>query len=375
MKQKKLFYTVTSIILFQFVVICVLALLVWHRSEDSSENRPPSLVKETRQKSSSPIPEELFPKDTVMDTSDIEAPIAVARVKYGKQLAAFLPFENKGKNEILKILAELYPLADENEMDEKHRIAYDTAIVDFSSPEEKEHLLLILLQMADELQQMEEAYEGKDFLADLPDTIIETEALLREMEAAGDTEEAENLRRVVTRLQEMQERNANFSESEAEAERRRQEREYYDEKYSAFKPSADILALIKERDMPGSYSEYLQLLKDEGLVPRDTPNALTDDLVSPAVLSEPSNPSKTEEVVISTPEPYDPVRSLSSAQTAFRPFRMDLEEKYFDVVISQGFTPQEIDKYFPTPQEREHLKSRTTELQKLVRFSSSQTCV
>ena len=367
MKQKKSFYIGTSIILFLFVVICVLAWQVWHRGDDSSENRHLPPVVETRKKSPSPIPAGLPQKENNMDMTDIdtiESPVVVARAKYGKQLDRFMPFENKGKTDILKILAGLYPHGDQKETFEQYAMAYDVAIQEFSKPEEKEQLILILLQTADDLWQLEVSNEGKAHFADLPDIIRETETLLRAAEASGDLEEAESLRRAITHLNQIHQRNANNSESEAEAEQSRRENEYHDAVYG--KPDPEILALIKERGMPGSYSEYLELLKTEGLVPRNTPNILTDDVASPTVLSEPSNPSPTEKVVVSPSEPYDPVRSLSLVQTSLKSWRTDLDEKYFDVVVSQYFTSQEIDEYFPTPQERERLKSRTSEMQRAV---------
>ncbi len=371
MKQKKLFYIGTSIILFQFVVICVLAWQVWHRGDDPSENRhhhhPP--VVETRKKSPSPFPAGLPQKENNMDMTDvdtIEDPIVVARAKYGKQLAKFMPFESKGKTDILKILSSFYPHGETTEILEKYGIAYDTAFPDFSKPEEKEQLILILLQTADDLWQMEESNEGKSPFADLPDLIRETEELLRASEASGDLEEAESLRGVIARLNDIQERNAYDPESEAEAEQRRREREYHESVYG--KPDPKILALIKERGMPDSYSAYLELLKEEGLVPHNTPNLLTDPnpltgVASPTDLSEESNPSPTEETVVSPSTPYDPVKSLSSAQTSLRSWRGSFEAEYFDVFISQSLTEQEIEQYFPTAQEREQLKSRTKEAQ------------
>lgn len=367
MKQKKQFYIGTSIILFQFVVICVLAMQVWHRGDDSSENRHLSPVVETRKNPSSPIPAGLPQKENNMDMTDIdktESPLVVARVKYGKKLDRFMPFKNKGKTEILKILAELYPYGDQKELFEQYAMAYDVAIQEFSKPEEKELLLLILLQTVDDLWQMEESIEAKSPFADLPDMIRETEALLSASEASGDLEEAESLRNAITQLKQIQQRNANFSVSRAEADQRRREKEHHEALYG--KPDPEILALIKEHGMPGSYSEYLELLKAEGLVPRNTPNILTGDVASPTALSEPSNPSPTEEVVVSPSEPYDPVKSLSLAQTSLKSWRADFDEKYFDVVKSQYFTPQEIDQYYPTEQDRESLKRRTVQMQKVV---------
>lgn len=370
MKHKKMFYIATSIILFQFVVICVLVWQVWHFRKVSSENTNVStIVGVPPDTPESPSPTTLQGKDNNMDMTDIDAienPIVVARAKYGKQLAKFKPFENKDKSEILKILAELYPLTDENETYEQHLIAYDTAIFDYSKPEEREQFLLILIQVAEHLWQMEEERKGKDLLANLPDTIKQAEEWMRAAEAAGNWEEAESQRKRISQLKDIQVFESSYPEMQAEAERNRQKHEDFLNKYSAYKPSAEILALIKERGMPASYTEYLELLKAEGLVPRDTPNILIDDIDFTAILPEPSTSSPTEEAVVSPSTPYDPVKSFSSAQTSFRPLRRDLEAKYFDVVISRSFTQQEIEKYFPTPSDRQQLKVRTTEMQQLV---------
>ncbi|MDE0317433.1 MAG: hypothetical protein OXM61_21360 [Candidatus Poribacteria bacterium] len=64
--------------------------------------------------------------------------------------------------------------------------------------------------------------------------------------------------------------------------------------------------------------------------------------------------------------PYDPVRSLTTAQQNLEPWRAELDVDYFDVVVSQSLHAEELDKFFPTEQERENLKSRTSEMQRAV---------
>ena len=64
--------------------------------------------------------------------------------------------------------------------------------------------------------------------------------------------------------------------------------------------------------------------------------------------------------------PYDPVRSLTTAQQNLEPWRAELDVDYFDVVVSQSLPAEELDKFFPTEQERENLKSRTSEMQRAV---------
>ena len=64
--------------------------------------------------------------------------------------------------------------------------------------------------------------------------------------------------------------------------------------------------------------------------------------------------------------PYDPVRSLTTAQHNLKTWRAGLDVDYFDVVVSRALTDEERDKYFPTAAGRESLKSRTAQMQKAV---------
>ena len=90
----------------------------------------------------------------------------------------------------------------------------------------------------------------------------------------------------------------------------------------------------------------------------------------PDVLLAPSDASTaaptTSDPGVSATSAYDPVRSFTSAQSRLESWRSDFDESYLDVIASRYMSPEQLDEFFPTPQEREHLKSRTTELQKLV---------
>ena len=90
----------------------------------------------------------------------------------------------------------------------------------------------------------------------------------------------------------------------------------------------------------------------------------------PDVLSAPSDAATAAPTVsdpgVSATSAYDPVRSFTSAQSRLESWRSDFDESYLDVIASRYMSPEQLDEFFPTPQEREHLKSRTTELQKLV---------
>ena len=90
--------------------------------------------------------------------------------------------------------------------------------------------------------------------------------------------------------------------------------------------------------------------------------------VSPisSVTAEPEMRPQTEDSVSSLATPDDPIKSLPSAQASLKSWRADFDNKYFDVVISQYFTPQELEQYFTTAQDREQLKSRTIAAQKEV---------
>ena len=105
--------------------------------------------------------------------------------------------------------------------------------------------------------------------------------------------------------------------------------------------------------------------RDKPIVPSVSPSVSP---VSPSGDIE-SSSTATEAVAPSQPSAvstFDPVRSVASAYAAFRPFRVDLDKKYFDVVVSQYMTPVEFEKFFPTKAERQQLQRRTAELRKSV---------
>ena len=74
----------------------------------------------------------------------------------------------------------------------------------------------------------------------------------------------------------------------------------------------------------------------------------------------------TSDLVGSVSSVYDPVRSLTSAQSTLKSWRSDFDESYLDVIASRYMSPEELDQFFPTDQERQKLKSRTTEMRKSV---------
>ncbi len=142
--------------------------------------------------------------------------------------------------------------------------------------------------------------------------------------------------------------NASRSQREAEAEKRRLETEAANKWFEEWK------------------RETRELLKELDLKLRSPRSILLDDNVDTTILADPSE--SAAENGVSTPQSivFDPVSSFSKVQSKLEPFLVDLDEKYFDVVVSQTLTSQEINKYFPTDLDREMLRSRTTEFQKSV---------
>ncbi|MYB66033.1 hypothetical protein F4X73_15185 [Candidatus Poribacteria bacterium] len=142
--------------------------------------------------------------------------------------------------------------------------------------------------------------------------------------------------------------NASRPQREAEAEKRRLETEAANKWFEEWK------------------RETRELLKELDLKLRSPRSILLDDNVD-TTISEDSSESAAENAVSTSQSiVFDSVVSLSKVQSKLKPFLVDLDEKYFDVVVSQTLTSQEIDRYFPMDLDREMLRSRTTEMQKLV---------
>ncbi len=60
------------------------------------------------------------------------------------------------------------------------------------------------------------------------------------------------------------------------------------------------------------------------------------------------------------------VRAQTKAQTQFKTWRKDVDEAYFDVLLSRYMNPQELEKSFPTAENRQTLKLKTAQMQKSV---------
>lgn len=142
--------------------------------------------------------------------------------------------------------------------------------------------------------------------------------------------------------------NASRPQREAEAEKRRLEIEAANKWFEEWK------------------HETRELLKELELKIRSPRSILLDDNVDTTLLANPSESAAENGVSTSQSIVFDPVGSFSKVQSKLEPFLAYLDEKYFDVVVSQTLTSQEIDRYFPTDLDREMLRSRTTEFQKSV---------
>ena len=202
--------------------------------------------------------------------------------------------------------------------------------------------------------------------------IEEWESLISEMEANG--EQVEWHRNHVATLKRYQQWEADTPRRQKEFEEGRRETEESLKKLDLW--TREMIEILKPiahfevEEIDGKINIISWDLNYDALQQRkmgqDT-NA-KQDAAPPAssITAEPAIRPQSENPVSTSALLYDPVKSLSLAQTSLKSWRADLDAKYFDVVISQYFTRQEIDAYFPTPQERENLKSRTSEMQREV---------
>ncbi|MDE0315156.1 MAG: hypothetical protein OXM61_09655, partial [Candidatus Poribacteria bacterium] len=207
---------------------------------------------------------------------------------------------------------------------------------------------------------------------DYQEHIEEWESLISEMEANG--EPVEWHRNHVAILKRYQEWEADTPRRLKEFEEGRRETEESLKKLDLW--TRDMIEILKPiahfevEEIDGKINIISWDLNYDALQQRkmgqDT-NAKQDaEPPASSITAEPAIRPQSENPVSTSDPLYDPVKSLSLAQTSLKSWRADLDAKYFDVVISQYFTPQEIDEYFQTPQERETLKSRTSEMQREV---------
>lgn len=308
------------------------------------------------------------------------------REEIEQMLAKFHPIVEKSDTEIIQILMSFYP-EDEREVAD----AYLKLFQDFSeshSPLEKEQNVFILVHTAQmDLAGMREAREEveKDwkFKQRDPDAyyttkiqeteaeIPETEELIRDAEERDDLESVEAHRSHLTYLHERikilnreQHRKQNWDvERQAMVQQQLEEWEKdppeWLKPYQRAKADTDkLLAELKNMMSVGS-ERTVHVVPSES--PSESPVSPPESVDSTSNAAEVLEPSQVHPV-----SSYDPVKSLTSAYVSFRPFRVDLDEKYFDVVVSQYMTPAEFDKFFPTQADRDALKLRTSQLRKSV---------
>jgi len=173
------------------------------------------------------------------------------------------------------------------------------------------------------------------------DLIASTEQKIREAEAKGDSEYADSNRDYLDSLHERIE--------SLEFDRHRDEH-----------INAIVAERLKER-LPQVDAEFQDALRQIIAEYESASNPVSQkDTGASTVVSEHSDG------VAGDPKTFDLVRSLSSAQSALKSWRSEFDESYLDVIASRYMSPEELNKFFPTEQERENLKSRTSEMQREV---------
>ena len=291
------------------------------------------------------------------------------RDEINQMLAKFEPIENKSDAEILQILMSFYPEDYNVESLFQHNAETYKSFASYYSKEQKvfamvydtHQFLQILRKSGEEFERDEERkrsdpdtfYQTK--IQNIEAEISEVEARIQEADMKGETTYADFERNHLAALHERIE-DLNLSWDFAVRDRPGSKWQMeIDARVQELLPK-EIEKLKKEYpswdDMSLGLEELLEKMKTEQV---SIEQAGTN--TSPSV-------SKVSDV-LSSPV-FDTVSTLTTAQSSFHPFRMDLEAKYFDVVISQALTPQQIDTYFPTPADRQHLKVRTSQMQKAV---------
>ncbi len=99
----------------------------------------------------------------------------------------------------------------------------------------------------------------------------------------------------------------------------------------------------------------------------DSPGAAETDTsrsLFSSEIKEFSEPSPPEAVERQKSFSFDSAKSYRNAQHALD--QLHIQDKYFDVILSQYMTPKELDTYFPTEADQQLLKTRKAEMQKLV---------
>ena len=106
------------------------------------------------------------------------------------------------------------------------------------------------------------------------------------------------------------------------------------------------------------HSEVLEMLRIVEERERLSPDSLDEASVSTSPMSEETSSDRTSM--------FDPAAFLMGAQTQLTELRSELDEKYFDVVVSQHLTAEEFNTFFPSEDARQSLETRKLEMRQEV---------
>lgn len=124
----------------------------------------------------------------------------------------------------------------------------------------------------------------------------------------------------------------------------------------------EFLSNSSSEESSGVPSAPTNQLSPSDVVSQDSPVTQTQTPVESITSQVPS--ASTDQAPASPPQTS--VESIVKAQTQFQAWRKDIDDTYFDVILSHYFTPQELDQYFPTDADRQTLNIRTEMLRKSV---------
>lgn len=124
----------------------------------------------------------------------------------------------------------------------------------------------------------------------------------------------------------------------------------------------EFLSNSSSEESSGVPSLPANQLSPSDVVSQDSPVTQTQTPVESITSQTPS--ASTDQAPASPPQTS--VESIVKAQTQFQAWRKDIDDTYFDVILSHYFTPQELDRYFPTDADRQTLNIRTEMLRKSV---------
>ena len=309
-----------------------------------------------------------------------------------KMLAQFEPLKNKSETEIIQILYDFYPEENRDEVIYQFFVDFYKSFPPDKTREFKvfamvhfmQQCLSIIRESKEEVENSEElrqrdpdAYYAAEIQA-VKAKVPEIEEHLRNAETRGDTSLTDYYRNVLDAIPEeieslnmtwdfaVRDRPGSKWQQEIDARVQQQLEEWEKNPPEWLKPYQQAIADVdKFLDEFEKELASMELERGKSIVPSESPS------VSPVSPSGDIEPSSTVTEVVAPSQPsavstFDPVRSVASAYAAFRPFRADLDKKYFDVVVSQYMTPAEFEKFFPTEAERQQLQRRTAELRKSV---------